>query len=236
MSNFITNHPRGARGLFVEYSLGQPGLVVPFQFNPLQLQRTRALTFSAPGAPPKETADQAGGGDRLRALHRGQKDIGTLQEAQLIALQEEAISLEIRLDATDAIDAGSPLAAHYGIAPQLATLEQMVTPRDDTLLSEIVKRLPGASERFSYTQSPKPPPVLFVWGSRWALPVNIGSLTITESEFNLDLYPLRATVAVALTVIEGPNAPFKSSLRAREALAAQGAAVAVDVIDMFIPG
>ncbi|MEZ4727618.1 MAG: hypothetical protein R3E79_10845 [Caldilineaceae bacterium] len=50
MSNPISNHPRGIRGAFVEYSHGPPLLVVPFQFNPVQLQRSRSLSITAPGA------------------------------------------------------------------------------------------------------------------------------------------------------------------------------------------
>ena len=47
--------------------------------------------------------------------------------------------------------------------------------------------------------------ILFIWGRKRVLPVNINSMTITETEFHTNLEPIRATVAVDLTVIEGPN-------------------------------
>ncbi|MEI7770098.1 MAG: hypothetical protein WCI67_08935 [Chloroflexales bacterium] len=233
MTSPISNHPRGVRGAFVEYSLGPPPLVVPFQFNPVQLQRNRSLAFSLPG----EKKPDIAAGDGLRKLHQEQKNLMTLQEKQLVTVQEEAISLEVRLDATDGINAGNPLAARFGIAPQIAVLEQLVTPRKDTLLGNILTKLSGSGGRFSYTKGPNPPLVLFVWGSRWALPVNIGSMNIAESEFNSGLYPLRATVTLSLTVIEGPNAPYTGSLRAREAMAAAGlASTILNVVDVQIPG
>jgi hypothetical protein len=245
------NQPRAARGMFVEYSLGPPPLALPFQFNPLQLQRGHSLSFDAPGEQASTAAAETGasGGDRavaaglrggsLRKMHQDKRyeDLLKLQDRQLVAVQEETISLEIRLDATDAIDAGDPTAARLGVAPRLAILEQMVTPREGTLLGEILQKIPGADKRYSFTRGANPPLILFVWGGRWALPVNISSMSITESEFNLGLYPLRATVAVSLTVIEGPNAPYKASLRAREALAAAGmAGGVVNVVDLLIPG
>lgn len=253
MTPYLSNHPRGARGMFVEYSLGPPLLALSFQFNPLQLQRGHSLSFDAPGeAPPLPQAETGGkGGDKaataatalrggnLQKMHRDDqyKDLLKLQQEQLVTVQEETISLEIRLDATDGIDEGDATAARLGIAPQLAILEQMVTPKGDTLLGELLQKIPGADKRYSFTKGANPPLILFVWGGRWALPVNINSMSITESEFNLDLYPLRATVSVSLTVIEGPNAPYKASMRAREALAAMGmAGGVVNVVDMMIPG
>lgn len=232
----ITNHPRGTRGAFVEYSLGPPPLIVPFQFNPLQLQRSRSLGFDVAGATSLDAKAGKLSGEQVRKLHQAQANLLNLQAEQQVTVQEESLSLEIRLDATDGIDEGNAVAARFGIAPQIAILEQMVTPREGTLLGKVLKKVAGISKRFSYTSGPNPPLILFVWGSRWVLPVNINTMTITESEFNLALYPLRATVAVTLTVIEGVNAPFKASLRAREALAAVGMASVVNVTDVIIPG
>ena len=250
MNNPISNHPRGVRGAFVEYSHGPPPLVVPFQFNPVQLQRNRSLDFQGPGDPgEKEVATQDNDkakskqtipdlrGQGLRKLHQKTANLMELHEAQLVTVQEESISLEIRLDATDRIDEGDPVAARLGIAPQLAILEQMVYPRSETALGDILQKLSSASnQRFSYTSGAKPPLILFVWGSRWVLPVNINNMNITESEFNTALYPLRATIGLTLTVIEGPNPLFKVSLHAREALAALGMARVIHVADVVIPG
>ncbi|MEZ4727619.1 MAG: hypothetical protein R3E79_10850 [Caldilineaceae bacterium] len=160
-----------------------------------------------------------------------------LYDAQHVEVHEETINLEIRLDATDGIDEGDPLAAQLGIAPQLAILEQMVYPRNETRVGKLLEKVAGGSEGkgFSYSKGANPPLILFVWGSRWALPVNINNINITESEFNTMLYPLRATVAVSLTVIEGPNGPYTYSLRLREALAARGMSRLINVADVVIP-
>lgn len=228
MTNPISNHPRGARGAFVEYSKGLPGLVLPFQFNPVQLQRSRSLSFGAPGQAKTKQPNT------LQALHQREKDPDKLRDGQQVQVQEESISLEIRLDATDRLNEGDQVAALLGVGPQLAILEQMVCPTDKSLLSKIREKIASSAKHFSYTKSPNPPLVLFTWGARWVLPVNINSLTITESEFNTKLYPIRVTATVQLTVIEGANALYTASLRAREALAV--GASALNVVDMVIPG
>ena len=38
----------------------------------------------------------------------------------------------------------------------------------------------------------KPPMILFIWGRKRVLPVNIDSMSITETEFSADLHPIRA--------------------------------------------
>ena len=53
--------------------------------------------------------------------------------------------------------------------------------------------------------------MLFIFGRKRVLPVNITSLNITETEFSTDLNPIRATVAVSLTVIEGKSVPYRYS-------------------------
>ena len=62
---------------------------------------------------------------------------------------------------------------------------------------------------FSFTRNSNPPLVLFIFGRKRVLPVNITSMNITETEFSTDLNPLRATVAVNLTVIEGKSVPYR---------------------------
>jgi hypothetical protein len=61
--------------------------------------------------------------------------------------------------------------------------------------------------------------ILFIWGRKRVLPVNINSMTITETEFKTNLEPIRATVAVDLTVIEGPNAAYMYTKGLKEVMA-----------------
>ena len=50
--------------------------------------------------------------------------------------------------------------------------------------------------------------IIFFWGRKRVLPVHITSMNITESDFTPDLLPIRATVSVNLTVLEGRNDTF----------------------------
>jgi hypothetical protein len=229
MANPITDFPKGTRGAFVEHTQNKPRLVLPFQFNPVQLQRSRSLSYSVAGQPKNDFSGDATEKSRQRAkdlgqsalqeLHQNQGNLDLLRKAQLVQVQEESISLEIRLDATDRLSVGDHDAEQFGVAPQLAILEQMIYPEDQTMLGKQRAQLAQQSDKYSYTKSPNPPVILFVWGKRPAVPVNINSMNITESEFNIDLYPIRVTVAVQLTVIEGANTLFKDAMKWRESLA-----------------
>jgi hypothetical protein len=144
----------------------------------------------------------------LRDFHQRHEfsDLNKLREAQQVSIDPETLSFDIRLDATDKLNEGDTMTELFGIAPQLATLERMVEPKSEGVIGKMLDRLlPG---EFSCTGTKKPPLVLFIWGRKRVLPVNIDSMQITETEFSTDLDPIRATVAVSLTVIEGPNAAY----------------------------
>ena len=68
------------------------------------------------------------------------------------------------------------------------------------------------------------------------LPVNINSMNITETEFSTDLNPIRATVAVNLTVIEGKNIPYMYSKAMKEAMSVLNLANITDISDVVTPG
>ena len=122
-----------------------------FQFNPVQLSRNRSLSFSVPNAP--QTALVEGETERsrqlrvarsrtsLRQFHGRFLDLLELQESQIVNVQEESISFEIRLDATDKLNEGDPITEQFGIAPQLSTLELMVYPKDES--KDFIRRVIG---------------------------------------------------------------------------------------------
>jgi hypothetical protein len=204
MPGGFRNQPKVLRGAFVEYGLSVPPLIVLFQFNPLELSRRRNQVFSVPAS-----ARARGEEVSLREFHQGFADLTQLRDAQQVTVQPESLSFDIRLDATDRLDDGDPLTQQFGIAPQLATLEFMMQPKSESLFGEILEALrPGG---FSFTCTEKPLLVLFIWGRKRVLPVNIDSMSIAETEFSADLRPLRATVNVDLTVIEGRNAAYTYS-------------------------
>lgn len=230
MPGGLRNQPKVLRGAFVEYGLRIPPLMVAFQFNPVQLSRSRRQTFARPAQ-----AEEQERGLTLKDFHQLFEDLTALREAQQVTVQPESLSFEIRLDATDKLNAGDAVAGQLGIAPQLATLELMVEPQSESLAGEIVDELLPSG--FSFTGAQKPPIVLFIWGRKRVLPVNINSMQITETEFSPSLDPIRATVAVDLTIIDGPRAAYKYSKGLKEVMA--GVHVAnlrlTDVTDVVIP-
>jgi len=234
MPGGLRNQPKIMRGAFVEYGLTVPPLVVGFQFNPLQLSRSRSLSFSM------SAKGEAEGNLTLRDFHQRAEfvDLNRLRDEQQVSVNAETLSFDIRLDATDKLNEGDSIVERYGISPQLATLERMVEPKSEGLTGRVLKALlPGG---FSFTGVEKPPMILFVWGRTRILPVNIDSMQITESEFNTNLDPIRAIVAVSLTVIEGPNAAYQFSHGVRETLSGLHLSrvatnLPADIIDIVIP-
>lgn len=227
MSGF-SNKPKILRGAFVEYGLSLPPLFVVFQFNPLQLQRNRSLTFSVPN----ERANTP----RNQTLHYREADLLKIQERQQVTVPEETISFDIRLDATDDLNDGDTITEQFGLSPQLSTLELMVHPKEESLIGQALGALLGSSGGFSFTKGANPPLILFIWGRKRVLPVNLTSLNITETEFSTDLNPIRATAAVSLKVIEGKNLPYMYSKAMKEVMSVLNLANIADIADVVIPG
>jgi len=234
MSDGYPFRPKVLRGAFVELGLSVPPLFVAFQFNPTQLVRNHGLTFSFPADPGDGIAKAPSLTDRQRRARAA--NLFDLQKQQLVTVNDHTMSFDIRLDATDGIDSNDPVAEQFGIAPQLATLEQMMYPKDESELSGAISTLLGDPDGFSFTRGANPPLVLFVFGRKRVLPVNVDSMDITETEFSADLYPTQATVAVSLTVIEGKNPPYRASKAAAEALSLLNVADTAAIHDIVIPG
>jgi len=233
MPDGFPNKPKILRGAFVEHGLSMPPLLVAFQFNPVQLTRNRSLTYKVP----------RGLKSSLREFHKWFDDLDDVQKWQSVDVQEETIGFEIRLDATDKLDEGDLVAGQFGIAPQLATLELMVHPKDEGLIMKGANRRLGdvakgplrKLEGFSFTKNPNPPLVLFIWGRKRVLPVNINSLNITELLYNPELYPIRATATVSLTVIEGRSPPYLYSKAMQEEISALNLASVAEITNVVIP-
>ncbi len=255
MSNPL--RPKTLRGAFVEYGISIPPLFVVFQFNPEELTRRRSLSFSAEGdqvscQPPAGGSEGASqrraprGQTTLRDFHnqdfkdaegKNVEDLMAIQERQQVSVQEESISFDLRLDASDGLADGDPLAVALGIAPRLATLELMTHPKGDSLLGAAVDKLFKLDNNgFSFTKKPNPPLVLFIWGLANVLPVNIDSLSITETEFSRWLMPTRATVSVSLTVIEGKSIPYMYSKAVKEVVSLTNLANLAEVANVVVPG
>lgn len=244
----LTNAPKILRGAFFEYGISLPPLFVVFQFNPVELTRSRSLSYGPENSAADGTAQREANGQAqstagqhgcrsLREFHEDTSDLLEIQERQTVTVQEEDISFDIRLDATDKMNEGDPITATFGVLPQLATLELMVHPKSSSLLGAAVDALLGLDEDgFSFSKRPNPPMILFIWGHKRVLPVNIKSMNIKETEFSTLLDPIRATVSVSMSVIEGANPLYFYTKAVKEASALLNLANITDIANVVIPG
>lgn len=239
MTDGFPNKPRILRGAFVEFGLSVPPLTVVFQFNPVQLTRNRALTYAFPGVPgpgPVGGTPAAVPQRTLRQVRGEYSDLLALQRQQLVNVQDQTVAFDLRLDATDKLDDRDSVTERFGVGPQISTLELMVYPKDESILGRAAGELLGEPDGFSFSRSPNPPLILFIFGRKRVLPVNITAMNITETEFSAELSPVRATVSVNLTVIEGNSVPYLYSKAMVEAMAALDAAGATGTADVVVPG
>jgi hypothetical protein len=181
--------PKLLRGAFVEYGLSLPPLLFAFQFNPETLTRGRTATFQSPGA--------GGTGSDGSGCRDGSEAMARSCLAQ-VSVTEENIGLTLQLDATEDLDSGDGLTQNFGIGPQLSVLELMIYPKTDQLFGLPIGNLLGTTDQFGAAQAKVIPILLFIWGRKRVLPVEMTSLQITEQEYFPDLNPKRASVAVQL--------------------------------------
>jgi hypothetical protein len=94
----------------------------------------------------------------------------------------------------------------------------------------------GAPKGFSFTRGANPPLILFIFGRKRVLPVNINTMNITETEFSTDLNPIRATVSVNLTVIEGKSVPYLYTKAMTELMSVLNLANIGSIANVVVPG
>jgi len=167
------------KGAFINLGAGLLGAlpnIVVFQFNPDRMTRTPKLV-----RPP---APDTGAGVRNAGEQPGQPS--------------ESISFSLRLDATDQLASGNPIAAASGILPTLSALELLMTPASG--LSIDLFNLSGEKKPESHPPD-KLPTVLFFWGPLRIVPVNVTTLSISETLYDTLLNPIRAEVTVNLEVL-----------------------------------
>jgi hypothetical protein len=244
MSNGFSNQPKILRGAFVEFGLSLPPLLVVFQFNPLTITRTR--TASTGGAGGDQAAQRCEVARRQTQQYFSfiqrlgadpSKLVTDLRGGQVVTVKEETLSFDIRLDATDKLNDGDGLTEEFGIAPQLSTLELMMAPKTQSVMGGLATALLGGpSKGFAFfSEDRNPPIILFVWGRKKVMPVNITNLQIKEEEFSTSLNPTRATVTVSLEVIEGPNLPFLYTKTMKEVMSVLNLANIGDAANAIVP-
>lgn len=185
-------------------------------------QRVIVMQFN-PDSLERSLAPQAAGaeqqGDRTEAL-------------RLKGPAVETWKLEVDIDSTDQLDVSAP----DGIHPQLATLEMLVQAPSARIRANQALADAGTLEITPIEQ----PLTLFVWGSKRVLPVRLTELSITETAFDVDLNPIRATVSLGLRLLTSSDLPtghrgaelFLAHLAQKERLAGSLAAGRLETLGL----
>lgn len=119
---------------------------------------------------------------------------GGVEAGQLTGPPTETIQIELVIEASDALEAGEGLD---GVAPQLAALQQLITPSSTAAFANIELAASGNIEILP----PAGPITLFVWGAKRVEPVAITDLSISEEGYDINLNPLVARVSVGMRVL-----------------------------------
>ena len=153
-----------------------PTNVIIFQYNPESMTRT----FAQPGA-------DLSGESRDARLNAGDTQ-------NVLQTPIETYSLAVELDAADQLEEGDVVTRLVGLHPALAALELLLYPSSRVTL--INKQLSNGGS--AMIVSPQVPLVLFVWGAMRVVPVQVTSVSITETAFDQILNPIQAKVDLAM--------------------------------------
>lgn len=186
------------RAAFIAYEPGgypDNRRVIPFRFNPEGLSRSIAV----------EGGQRPAGVESGRGAAPPPSGEGPAEAAA--ASLKESFTIHIRLDFADRLEVLNTLDEGYGIAPEIAAVEELMHPArsDAEANSDGTEAVRASSPR---------PTVLLVWGKGRVLPVRIASLKVDESVHNTELYPVRAELEVAVEVLGEPEALSDPAVRA----------------------
>lgn len=153
----------------------QPQRIVVLQYNPDQLSRTLQIQ-----------AMSGESGDRSEAL-------------RLKGAPVETFKLEAEIDATDQLEIPdqNPSFRDFGIFPQLAAMESLISPTSDQL-SGMESILAEGTVEIAPVEAPL---ALFVWSTQRVAPVRVTEFSIIEEAFDTQLNPIRAKVSLSLRVL-----------------------------------
>lgn len=187
------------RGAFIAYEPGgypDQKRVIPFRFNPESLSRTVAVE-----------AGQSGGGVEGAAPGAAAAPAGEASADASAGALKESFAVQIRLDYADREQSVTGLDEEFGIAPEIAAIEDLLYPAETE--SE------ASSDGTEPVRPARPrPTVLLVWGRKRVLPVRIASLKIDESVYNDHLNPVRAEIDASLEVLGEADARNDPGVRA----------------------
>lgn len=158
-----------------------PPLIVTFQFNPDSISDNKAVNYTDRNTELCGNAPgkvYTGGGERTITF-----------DLQLHGLEKGANAL-------------NPLPVDNGISTELAKLRSFLYPKADAW-AQLGSLLGGDQGR----RVQAPPTCVFGFGTR-VLECVLTGLTVTETQFNSALAPVRADVSVSLSVVEEDGHPL----------------------------
>jgi hypothetical protein len=201
MANGYSRSPKLLKGALVEFSerfIGPIPNIIIFQYNPESLSRSLEVW-----QPPARQEEGAGEGGAPAA------SASTAQPSD----PPESFTLELIVDAIDALETGDPVAVITGVADRIAAMEMLLYPQEGSLLGNLLGSISGSlsaggggiSAGGSAAAEAVPrgtvPIVLFVWGPGRIVPVRLTSFSVDEQAFSPILYPIRAKVSVGLKIL-----------------------------------
>jgi hypothetical protein len=170
--------PRLQKGAIIGLDPANPlASVIVFQYNPETV--TRTLT-------PQTSGGETGAGESAPG-----------EAMRLTGPPQEAISLDIVIDATDQLEKAQAPATQMGVHPQLAALEMLLYPKSALVISNELLLQAGIME----IVPPEAPLTVLVWGAKRVVPVRLTSFSITEEMFDPNLNPIQAKVSLGLRVL-----------------------------------
>lgn len=215
-------------GVLLEFNLNPDAIVLPFQYNPQDYQRTRGTDLQLNNTP-------GTGSDFAFST-----PMQTPRIMQAAALQEETLSVELVFSAADYMDREGWRPGRTGIQPVLDSLRLLVEPRSQKMGGLRVLTELGLTGARAFDRDVTPSVVLFIWGSE-ILPVVLKTVSYTVNEFLTTLAPISAKAQLTMQLIEAHN-PFIFADRLRQQLSASrlktkpGVGTAADIITQVSGG
>lgn len=173
-----------------------PPLIVVFKFNPESISDNKAVNYA------DQEMDLSGNAPGKVYTGGGHR----------------TISFDLKLHGLEqGMNTVNPLPVENGIATELAKLRSFLYPKGDAWA--VLGSLFGSEDGRKLTA---PPTCIFGFGTR-ILECVVTEITITETQFNSVLSPVRADVRVTLIVIEEEGHPlYEFDKQKRNVLAALG--------------
>ena len=164
--------------------------LIRFQYNPMSVTRSLRPNSTAVSGGSSTSSSQPANNEALK----------------IDGPPIETITLKLKLDATDQLEADDSIAKSMGIHPQLAALEILMYPTVHDLIGLWNLEISGISSM----NSAEVPITLFYWGPGRIQPVRITSMNIDETNFDVHLNPIQADITLSMETLSYNDLPSDS--------------------------